>query len=84
MKNKFKPNKLYEIFWEDACSPADGGWLSMEFLEKLNGPAEIKTSGYVVAESKKTVTLSGTLGESAFNGAMTIPKVCITKVRKLK
>lgn len=68
--------KVQTIKWWDATSVAD--WVA---IAALPGPSPITTTGYVVRESKTSITICGSIGETEVGDCITIPAPWI-KVRK--
>ncbi len=70
------------IEWADASHPTDSGWLDPDdyHLDELT----MYTAGWVVRETKTTITLAGSVTTHAsgkVQGMQTIPR---TQIRKLK
>jgi hypothetical protein len=75
--------KLVLVKWLD--SHTSMGWRDPR--EVNPEPAACITVGYVVHDTKASLTLAQSLQDDNtrnVNGCMVIPKVCITSVRKLK
>jgi len=69
------------IVWEDACS--EHGWYDPE--ENDQTEAITITSGILVHESERLMTISATLNEFGFFAdPITIPKSCIIHRKKIK
>lgn len=70
--------------WLDSHSPSKGS--SIWFLhEEINGDIDpIDTVGYVIKESKRSVTVASQIAEDCVGGVITIPKCAIIKRKKLK
>lgn len=72
--------KRVEVTWVDSCSPERyWNW-------DVDGKADmITTVGYVARRDKKTISLVASIGRGGSKGGwMTIPRVAIKKIRKLK
>ncbi len=66
------------VEWDDACSPAEGGWQDMNFAAGLH-PSKIRSVGWVIKETRNHVTMASGCSPNAFDGVTCIPKVCITR-----
>lgn len=66
--------KLRTIKWRDANSYS--GWWDIEDIKPLN----VKSTGYVVKETKNYIVLAGSVAENGqINNAISIPKRWIIK-----
>jgi len=68
------------IIWLDSHSPKGGVWIDRD--EVQHGVLKIISVGYVIHESKKSVTIASSLtgkGSNQVSGVMTIPKCSITE-----
>ncbi len=75
-KRTNKPPEYIE--WDDACSPAEGGWQDVSHSKQLR-PSKIHSIGWVLKETKGHVTLVAGCSPNAVDGVICIPKVCITR-----
>jgi hypothetical protein len=66
------------IEWDDACSPAEGGWQNTDFAKSLKC-SPIHSVGWVLKETKTKVIMASGLSPGAVDGVTCIPKVCITR-----
>lgn len=73
--------KLFYIQWVDSSSSA-GTWTMKEHLDGKLGICE--TVGWLVKESKKTITVVSSIAPHEYGGDMTIPKVAIVKRKRIK
>jgi hypothetical protein len=76
------------VEWDDSCNFGTQKWRDVEESKNLT-PGKIRTVGFVLAEDKKRVVLTGSLhdegdGDAYGNGCITIPRGCITKITRLK
>ena len=71
--------KLVKIEWVDSAHAANP-WIGKD---RTVTPAECKTVGWVIHDTKKFVTLAMSVAPEQFGHAMTIPRGCITKITKL-
>lgn len=76
--------KIAYIIWVDSHSPADSGWLKRAKID--TGPLLCYSIGIVVDESKHNITVAGHWDEEnlSYTGIMTIPKVAIKRIKKIK
>lgn len=87
MKNKppkYPANTRVEVDWVDSASR--GRWDSLATYQK-EVPAYCRSIGYLITKSKTAVILLQTQGCNTVNDALdaiTIPRGCITKIRRLK
>ena len=80
---------LVEVFWVDSASPADG-WVNPNDVG-LCGVAHIKTSGFQVRKTTTEITIAQSIHDQdkqpdvsmAWGHLITIPRVAVTKVRRL-
>ena len=72
--------KPVEITWVDSHSPGIGPWVDIDAIN--HSPLKIKSIGYVINESKSTITLASSIAKnpgdtSQASGVMCIPKCSI-------
>jgi hypothetical protein len=80
-----KLGDLVEIEWEDHCTDFPG-WRDMKEPHE-NSPALCRTVGYIIAISKKYVTLAPTLqliGGKYYGNAATRIRSCFIRTKVLK
>ena len=76
--------KAVLVEWLDSCSFGRHVWRHMDESKQLT-PSKIQSVGFVLAEDKKRVVLTGSLDEEDHaSGCHTIPRGCITRIRRLK
>jgi hypothetical protein len=85
-KTKWPMNQILEVFWVDSCSR--GRWDSLETYRKEQ-PALCRTCGYLVAKTKTYITIALSQGDmTAMSNnvldSISIPRGCVTKIRRLK
>lgn len=69
--------------WLDSHSPRGGNvWFDPSELDHYVD--DVDTVGYVLKESKRSVTVASQVSGSCVGGIITIPKCAIVKRRKLK
>lgn len=79
MKRRVKEGALYEIHWDDAKTRF--GWHPPGYER----PMRVQTVGYATDQSQKQITLAQTRDElGSIAEATTIPRVCISKIRRLR
>ena len=81
---KFPESKLVEVDWVDSASR--GRWDSLANYKK-EVTAYCRSAGYLIANTKRHIIVLQTQGANTINDALdaiTIPKGCILKIRKLK
>ena len=78
-----KKNTLVKVNWVDTITQR--GWQDRNSIEDELA-SRCTSVGYVVADNKKVITIAGTVGsnDSHTLDAITIPKGCITKIRRIK
>ena len=74
-----KRDEPLEILWRDACS--NDGWRSSEKKEKV---MKVTTIGYLLHEEKDSISVVQNLGEGTISCSMTIPKECITSMKRFR
>ena len=79
MSKKLKPQF---IEWEDSQSPMDFNWLEIDEIHKE--PVVIKSVGYPIHETKRSITLAAHHNPHSVYGIITIPKTAIRKRKALK
>lgn len=76
--------RLMAIEWIDSCGP--DGWTRTSEVE--TSPVVCRSVGWIIAESEEAMTIAPHLGPDSedpqCNGAITIPKVCVTKRRAIR
>lgn len=66
------------VRWLDACSETDNEWTP---IENFKGRTVICESlGFLISETKDSVTIAGHLADEDFCGEITIPKGCILSI----
>ncbi len=76
--------KAVLIDWIDSCSFGRQLWRDAEESKQLT-PSKIQSVGFILAESKQHITLTGSMDEEDHvHGCHTIPRGCITRIRRLK
>lgn len=74
---------LWLVRWRD--SHTSHGWRDQKEVD--HEPAPCITVGYVIHDTKKSITLAQSLQDDNtgnVNGCMVIPRSCITSIRRLK
>lgn len=66
---------LVYVEWLDHCSRGDSGWGTLDDVVALE-PVYCSTVGFVISETKDTVTLASTVADS---GDMLLGDLCILK-----
>lgn len=84
---KKKALKVISVDWIDSSS--NGGWMPMkDRAYPLN--LKCSTIGYLIHEDRESVRVSSSIAfdndeaADSFNAAITIPRVAITRIRRLK
>ena len=81
---KHKPNNILLIDWVDSCG--ETGWGDTESL--VCDVIECQTIGFYVAENERGITLALNRADDdrvlAYDSIMTIPKVAITRIKRIK
>jgi hypothetical protein len=85
-KTKWPMNQIVEVFWVDSCSR--GRWAGLDDYRKER-PAICKTCGYLVAQTKTYITIALSQGDmTAMSNnvldSISIPRSCVTRIRRLK
>lgn len=77
-----KKPSIVEVEWED--SAAEGGW-SKRDRYLAQEPAQCRTVGYLLKADRKKVILLQSCHpkEDRFTDSLTIPRSCVTSMRKL-
>ncbi len=70
------------VKWVDSHSTAEGTWHTKGQIN--NDPAYAETIGWVLKESKRSITLVSSISPEEFGGDMTIPKGAILKRKKIR
>lgn len=83
---KYPLTQLVEVEWTDSASR--GRWDSLENY-KEERPARCKTAGYLVVKDRTRVIVALSQGDthaliSTVLDAITIPRGCVTRIRRLK
>lgn len=74
---------VVEVHWVDACTTSR--WRSRKDYLALATPANCRTVGYILKQTKKSITVVQTQGDNEdMNGSMTIPMGWVEKVRRLR
>ncbi len=83
-KRSYKKNEILEIEWED--SSCHHGWCTASALDKDFEVEQCRTIGYFYKETKKSIRLSPAIddNEGQRSDTWTVPKSCISKIRRLK
>lgn len=80
-----KDYQIEAITWLDHSGWSNGGWHDKELTIKEITPFEVKTVGFVIAETDLYLNVVGTLTEAnTIQGAFCILKTCIINRKKLK
>ena len=74
------PEQIVEVEWIDSCRT--DGWHDQQDF----GPALCRSAGYLLAKTEDKVTLALSLGDDTEHvcQTMTIPRVAVRKIRRLK
>lgn len=83
-KHPYRKNEIIEIEWEDAS--CHHGWCSDNVLDKDIVVEQCRTIGYFYKETKRSIRLSPAIdkSEGQRSDTWTVPKSCISKIRRLK
>lgn len=73
---------LEYVEWLDSHSTSDGAWHTAREIGRH--PMKIRSIGWVLRETKRSLTLVAHLASEQFSGDMVIPKVAIVKRKKIK
>ena len=72
--------KLIEVEWVDSAS--QDGW---QFKPSRGGRvATCRTAGYLIHETKRRLVIAGSISPEQVMSPLTIPKVAITRRRRLR
>jgi hypothetical protein len=72
------------VDWIDSTSFSQQRWRPLEESQELT-PSTIRSAGFLVNQTKKFITLTGSLCEEGnASGCLTIPRGCIQRMRRLK
>jgi len=74
--------KAVKVTWIDTVASVEG-WEDREGLRDMP-PAKVHSLGFVVKDTKEYLTLAMTADGDSVHHRLTIPKVCIKKVRVLR
>jgi hypothetical protein len=84
MTSRSEKRKAVLVDWIDSTSFSTHRWRDLGESKQLT-PSTIQSVGFLVAESKSFITLTGALDEEEHaSGCITIPRGCITRMRRLK
>lgn len=72
-------HQAYHIQWIDS-ETYTSFWI---FDKDISGILEIETVGYVVKENERSISVASTIANECFGGVITIPKIAITKMKKV-
>ena len=79
---KFPLSKLVEVEWINSC--AMGKWRDKKEYENQE-PITCRTAGYLLSKDKKRVIiLQSQSNEGGMSDSMTIPRVCVKRMKHLK
>ena len=80
---KYRGHKgdVIEVKWVDSCGPSHY-WTFEEDIDRRAD--KITTIATVLFSDKKTLTLASSISRHAAGGVMSIPRVAITSIRKVK
>ena len=77
---EMKPYTIWEVRWIDSASQDD--WHRPEFAAEA---VECRTVGYIIARTKKTLQLTGSLSESGcVCSTMLIPRSAVLQMKRLR
>jgi hypothetical protein len=82
-KSKSSLDTVLYVEWLDHTSHGDTGWQSREALNELD-VAVCKSVGFVLKETKTTITLVSSLADDVADGSVCIVKSCIRVKEKLR
>lgn len=73
---------LVEVEWEDAHH--DDGWAGNRPLRTRGGPC--RTAGYMLKRDRRVIVIAHSLGEDPDDHAdtLTIPRGCVSRIRRLR
>ena len=82
---------LVEVFWVDSASPARGTWMDPSAVG-TRGVMDIRTAGFQVRKTASEITIAHSINDEArqpdmsacWGGVITIPRVAVRRVRRLK
>lgn len=76
--------KIVIVDWVDSCSFSRQAWRDVEESRRLT-PSAVQSVGFLVHQDKSHLVITGSLDKSEnANGCHTIPRGCITRIRRLK
>jgi hypothetical protein len=79
-----RARKAVLVEWVDSCSFGSHRWRDLEESGQLT-PSKIQSVGWLLAEEKTHILLTGSLDDVGHaSGCHTIPRGCITRMRRLK
>ena len=73
---------IVEVIWTDACA-SDNSWTPPDDLIEDNTVANCTTVGYLTKDTETEVQVIQSVCGSEGGEAMSIPRGCVTKVRRL-
>ena len=78
-------NRIVEIFWVDAESTGDSGWMSLEDCEEsiYTPPPVMKTCGYVLNDHDDYIVVTDSLGTEECGQVTKIPRVMVVSIHEL-
>ncbi len=82
-KQKSSLETVLYVEWLDHTSHGDSGWQSRADLDALD-VALCKSVGFVLKETKTTITLVSSLADDVADGSVCIVKSCIRVKEKLR
>lgn len=78
-----KLRDIIEVHWNDSYS--NGRWTKFEDLKEWHdGGCRIISVGYLVAESRESLTIACSVGANEVGGLWNIPRKMISKIKVLK
>lgn len=72
--------ELVEIEWLDSAEQSGWQWKPSRGVPA----APCRTAGYLIHESKRRIVIAGSIGPDQVMSPLTIPKVAITRRRRLR
>jgi hypothetical protein len=79
-----KTRRMVLVDWIDSCSFSRQSWRGIDESEQLT-PSKISSVGWLLVDEKTHIVLTGSVDEEDHaHGCHTIPRGCITKMRRLK
>ena len=74
-----KPGKKITVWWTDSCG-LGRYWVHPDEID--HRPDRIVTRGFVVKDSKRSMTVASSMSHDQVGGSITIPKFAIRKMKK--